>query len=369
MSCFPRGKSKEEDTLEAYATDSAAAMNPDADLSLCKLVRLNAETFPVTEFEREACAAAGLKPIGVEASGRDILAVAADCDGLFVVAEALPAEVIEGLARCRVISRLGAGTDKIDVAAATRRGIVVTNVPDFCVEEQADHTLALLLALVRKLPQMDRAMREGKWSAGRQECRSIRRFDGRTLGLVGFGRSARAVARRAAGFGFRLLATRQRMNPEDHEARALGVELVSLERLLGEADYLSLHLPLHEHTRGLLSRERIFAMKPGAYLINTARGALVDETALAEALRSGHLAGAGLDTFHEINVHGPEGPPRHPLLELENVLCTPHVAAFSVEAFRDVGRGAVENVVAVLSGRWPPPDRIVNPQVTARRPV
>jgi len=336
------------------------------DLSRCRLVRLNAETFPVTEFERAACAAQGLRQVCIEAAGDEILARAADCDALFVVAEALPAAVIEGLARCRVISRLGAGTDKIDVAAATRCGIVVANVPDFCVEEQADHTLALLLALIRKLPQMDRALREGTWTTARQACRSIRRFTGRTLGLVGFGGSAKAVARRAAGFGLRLLACRRRL-ADDAEARALGVELAPLETLLREADYLSLHLPLNEATRGLLNRERLAAMKPGAYLINTSRGALVDETALAEALRSGHLAGAGLDTFHDINVHGVEHPPRHPLLELDQVICTPHVAAFSVESSRDVAAGAVANAVAVLSGHWPRRDRVVNPQVIPRR--
>lgn len=305
----------------------------------------------------------GLAETCVEAAGREILEHAAACDALLVVAESLPAEVIDGLANCRVIARLGAGTDKIDVAAATRRGIVVTNVPDFCVEEQADHALALLLALVRKLPQMDRAMREGAWSEARRQCRTIRRFSGRTLGLVGFGGSAQALARRAAGFGFRLIATRRRPAEPNALASSLGLEFVSLDTLVREADYVSLHIPLNDETRLLFNAERLAAMRAGAFLINTSRGALVDEPALVAAVRSGHLSGAGLDTFHGIDVHGPESPVRHALLELENVICTPHVAAFSVESSRDVAHGAVESVVAVLSGTWPRPERIVNPDV------
>jgi D-3-phosphoglycerate dehydrogenase len=341
-------------------------MTHPINLSRYLLVRLNAESFPVTDFERAAWQAYDARPNCIEASGMDIAAQAGDCDALFVVAESLPAGVIERLARCRVISRMGAGTDKIDVEAATRRGIVVANVPDFCVAEQADHTMALLLALARKLPQMDRALREGNWLSGRQACRSIRRFSGRTLGLIGFGRSARAVARRAAPFGFRILATRRRADASDAEAQALGVERVNLESVVRQADYLSLHLPLNDETRHLLNRERIASMKPGAYVINTSRGALIDETALAEALRSGRLAGAGLDTFHEINVHGPQHPPQHPLLELDQVICTPHVAAFSTEAAQDVANGAIENVAAVLSGKWPLPERIVNAGVAPR---
>jgi phosphoglycerate dehydrogenase-like enzyme len=341
-------------------------MNVAADLSNRSVVRLNAESFPVTEFERAACADYGIVQTCVEASGLDILARAAECDALFVVAESLSAEVIYGLGKCRVISRLGAGTDKIDHEAATRNGVLITNVPDFCVEEQADHTLALLLGLVRKLPQMDRAMREGTWATGRAASRSIRRFTGRTLGLIGFGHSAKAVARRAAGFGFRIIATRRRIVEHDEDAKSLGVEIVDLETVIQESDYLSLHLPLNNSTRHLLTAARLASMKPGAFLINTSRGELVDETALAEVLRSGHLGGAGLDTFHEINVHGPESRPQHPLLELDNVICTPHVAAFSVESSRDVGTVGVENVAAVLSGRWPRIDRVVNSEVAPR---
>jgi D-3-phosphoglycerate dehydrogenase / 2-oxoglutarate reductase len=345
-------------------------MADTADLSNFSVVRLNRDLFPITPFEQAAYERFRVAPMAVEAAGDDILRHAADCDGLVVVSEILPASVIDCLARCRVISRLGAGTDKIDRDAATRNGIVITNVPDFCYEEQADHAIAMLLALVRKLPNMDRAMREGRWDSGRNECRSIRRFEGQVLGLVGFGGSAKALARRARGFGLRVIACRQRMTVADAQATELGVELTDLETVVRTSDYLSLHLPLNDATRGMVDAVRINAMKPGAYFINTARGALVDESALAAALKSGHLAGAGLDTFAEINVHGRDGaPPRHPLLELDNVIVTPHVAAFSEDAFREVGTAGVENLAAVLGGCWPNSGRIANPEVQPRFPL
>jgi D-3-phosphoglycerate dehydrogenase / 2-oxoglutarate reductase len=340
------------------------------DLTKFRVVRLNRDLFPVTAFEQATYDRHRIVPMAVEAAGDDILKHAADCDGLVVVSESLPASVIDRLVHCRVISRLGAGTDKIDRDAATRNGIVITNVPDFCYEEQADHAIGMLLSLVRKLPQMDRAMRDGRWDSGRNECRTIRRFEGRVLGLVGFGGSAKALARRARGFGVRVIACRQRMSASDKEAMESGVEMTDLETVVRTSDYLSLHLPLNDATRGIFDVSRIDAMKRGAYFINTARGALVDESALAAALQRGHLAGAGLDTFAEINVHGRDGaPPRHPLLELDNVIVTPHVAAFSEDSFHEVGTGGVENLTAVLSGRWPDRTRVVNPDVKPRFPL
>lgn len=337
------------------------------DFSEFKVVRLNSELFPVREFEQEAYDRYQISPICVEATGNRILKTAADCDALFVVSETLPAEVINGLRRCRVISRLGAGTDKIDQRAASKEGILITNVPDFCAEEQADHTMALLLAVARKLPEMQQMMHKGRWSDARAMCRPLRRLREQVLGLVGFGFSAKGVARRAAGFGLRVIATRRNNRKADPDVAALGVELTDLNTLLSESDFLSLHLPLNDQTRGLFDAEKLSRMKKGAILINTARGALLDETALAEALLNGHLAGAGLDTFHQIDVHSTnQSPPKHPLLELGNVVFTPHVAAFSVESSRDVGYGAVENAAAVLAGNWPPAAHLVNIGVVPR---
>jgi D-3-phosphoglycerate dehydrogenase len=336
-----------------------------------RVVRLNARLFPVDDYEHSLFAGYGIEPVLVEAAEPDaILRYAADCDGLGVVSAKLPAQVMEGLSRCRVISRYGIGTDKLAVDAATRQGIVVTNVPRFCDEEMGDHAMALLLAVARKLPQMAQAMAAGAWRRAREQANTSRRLAGRTLGLVGFGASARAMAARARGFGLRILATRRNMAAPDKEARRLGVEMVGLDRLLAESDYVSLHLPLSSETYHLFDDRLLRKMKPGAVLINTARGALVDEKALVAVLREGRLGGAGLDTFEEIDVHAEvETPPRHPLLELDNVVLTPHVAAHSADSKKIWLRKSVRNLLTVLAGYWPPPDHLVNPGVVPRTPL
>src|ERR1051326_8403743 len=266
-----------------------------------KAVRLNAVTYPVDPEEQVQLEAIGAEFAAVEGqSGAEIVAAASDCDALLVVSAKLPRSVIEQLTRCRVIARLGAGTDRVDIEAATERGIVVTNVPDFCLNEQAEHTMALLLAFARRLPFMTEAMRQGHWGARHHP--GVRRIAGKTLGLVGFGASAQAVARRAAAFDFRLLAWAR--NPDKYRERAatLNVELRTLEALLVESDFVSIHLPLNDQTRRLLNRERLALMKPRAVLINTARGAIVDETALVEALQNRRIASAALDVFEGIDV-------------------------------------------------------------------
>jgi D-3-phosphoglycerate dehydrogenase len=336
-----------------------------------RLVRLNASLFPITEYEAAMWRKYGLNPARVEAETPDeIIPHVADCDALFAVSVSLPEEVVENLARCRVISRLGTGTDKIDVEAATRKGILVTNVPYFCVEEQADHTMALLLALARQLPTMSQILVEGAWSRARELSSSKKRLAACVLGLIGFGNSARAVARRASGFGMRVMATRRNMSAPTREANELGVQMVDLDTLLAGSDYVSLHLPLAADTYHLLDDAALRKMKPGAFLINTSRGAIVDEFALAAALREGRLAGAGIDTFEHIDVFTEvETPPVHPLLELDNAILTPHVAAMSIHAKQDVAKGGVENVVTILSGHWPDPENIVNPSVVPRVPL
>ena len=330
-------------------------------LEKTKVVRLNAVLNP-NPFEADLFQQYHLNPRHVEAATpEEIIPYVEDCDALFAVSVKLPTPVIESLKHCKVISRLGTGTDKIDVATATRRGILVTNVPYFCVEEQADHTMALLLALERKLPQMEQAMHTGVWNQARSQAMSNRRLSVLTLGLIGFGNSARATARRARAFGMRVLATRRNMSAARAEADALGVAMVDLETVLREADYVSLHLPLEKETYHLLDEVALRKMKPTAYLINTSRGAIVDEIALTNLLREGAIAGAGLDTFEHIDVFVPDGqPPDHPLLHLDNVILTPHVAALSAQAAQDVARGGVENMVSILNGYWPNPENIVN---------
>jgi D-3-phosphoglycerate dehydrogenase len=324
-------------------------------------VRLNALTYPVDPVESAELARANAELVAVEGQKPDeILAAAKDADALLVVSSRVPGEVIEQLANCRVIARLGAGTDKIDIAAATRCGIVVSNVPDFCIGEQADHTLALLLAMARRLPYMTAAMRRGEWSA--RHHASVRRIGGETLGFVGFGASAQAVAERARPFGLKLAAWTR--HPESHAAAAarLGVSFRGLEELLATSDFVSLHLPLSTETHHLLSAERLACLKRTAVLINTARGALVDEAALVAALKAGRLAGAALDVFDEIDVFALSGePPRHELLGLENVILTPHCAGSSVESTLESKRRGAASAADVLLGRWP--QHVVNPNV------
>ena len=340
-------------------------------LETFRAVRLNAQLYPVGDFEVELYRKYGLNFTEAEAhTPKEILSYAADSDAILGISMSLPKEVIENLTCCRVISRIGAGMDKIDVAAATRKGIVVANVPYFCIEEQADHTMALLLALARKLPKMIAAMKEGAWAASRHLAIGNRRLTSRVLGLVGFGGSARAVARRALAFGMRVIATRRRMDDPPQEAKTLGVQIVPLDMLLHESDYVSLHVPLNGETRHLMDASRLAQMKPEAYLINTARGAIVDETALADFLREGKIAGAALDTFEFIDLFGEaEGPPDHPLLSLDNVILTPHVASYSVESRRDANRGGIENAVSVLNGHWPQPENLVNGEVVPSFPL
>ena len=338
------------------------------DFSCFKVVRLNAELFPITSFEQEMYDQHNITPRAVETSSHAELAEQVSAaDAVMVVSQSLSADSINAMQRCRVICRLGSGTDKLDVAAATRCGIVVANVPDFCVEEQADHAFALLLAVARRLNEMRNCMLQARYRDGREQSRPLRRLPGRTLGLVGFGRSAKAMARRAVGFGLRILATRRDMSAIDPEARSLGVNMVSLDQLLAESDFVSLHLPLNDATRCLFGRKTLSKLQRGSILINTARGAIVDEDALAELLDAGHLAGAGLDTFQVVDVHDPQPAcPTHRLFQMENVVFRPHVAAFSVDSSRDVAYGSIASLTAVLSGRWPSADQIVNPQVEPR---
>lgn len=329
-----------------------------------KAVRLNAVTYPVEDAERAELARAGAELFEIEGQeSQEILAVAEDCDALLVVSSRVPRGVIEKLSRCRVIARLGAGTDKIDVAEATRRGIVVTNVPDFCLNEQAEHTLALLLAFARRLPFMIEAMRNFNWSARHHP--GVHRLAGQTLGLIGFGASAQAVAQRAAPFGLRLLAWVR--SPEKYRdvAQPMNVELVPLDRLLVESDFVSIHLPLVDETHHLLSAERLARMKPTAVLINTARGAIVEEAALVEALRQRKIAGAALDVFEGIDVFALPGmPAAHPLFELDNVILTPHCAGSSVESSRDSKIRGARNAADVLLGIRP--QFVVNSDVVPR---
>jgi phosphoglycerate dehydrogenase-like enzyme len=325
---------------------------------MTKLIRCDSSIFPITPGERATYGRSGVQVIEIEDPSLEILESHGEALGLAVVASKANDEVIDHLPKLMVISRYGSGTDNVAMDTATRNGIVVTRVPEFCLSEVADHTMALLLAAARKLPQMERSLRTGDWTA--RVTGGMRRVEGKQLGLIGFGLIAQQVAKRAKPFGLRTVVYDPYATGES--LRAAGVEAVSLNDLLASSDFVSLHVPLTSETHHMIGREQLAAMKPGAILINTARGAVVEENALAAALESGHLGGAALDVFEGLNLFGraPETID-HPLFRLPNVVLTPHAAACSEEALEELMSTGARNAVAVLEGRTP--EHCVNPEV------
>jgi D-3-phosphoglycerate dehydrogenase len=325
-------------------------------------LRLNAETFPSTPEETREFSAAGVAISTTESIGdpyaRSLLPTV---DALLVVSAKVRRDDIDQLDRCRVIVRYGSGTDNVDVKRATERGIVVANVPNFCLSEVADHTMALLLASARKLILMDRHTRSGNWQARGQE--NVRRIAGKTLGLIGFGSIAQGVARRAVAFDLKVVA----YDPyfDRVRARSLEVAEVQLDALLEGADFVSLHVPLNDKTSHLIGKNELRRMKPEAILINTARGGLVDETALVRALTEGWIAGAGVDVYEKLPMF--EVHPayiQHPLFDLDNVVLTPHSAGTSIESLQQLKLDGAREAIMVLKGRTP--QHWVNPDVNPR---
>ena len=266
----------------------------------------------------------------------------------------LTRDVIEGLDRCRCIVRLGIGYDSVDVAAATERGMLVCNVPTYCVDDVADHALALLMGSVRHVSRQDRWIRAGRWD--RTGARPARRVKGCTLGLIAFGRIARALAERVSGFGMTLLAYDPYVAAETIARH--GAQKVELDELLQRADFVSVHSPLTDETHHLLSTREFSLMKKGVFIVNTSRGPIVDESALVEALRSGKVWGAALDVLE----HEPL-PLDSPLRGFDNVTFTPHVGASSEESTADLYRAGCQIAIDVHNGRWP--QSVVNPEVEA----
>ncbi len=316
-----------------------------------KILRINAETFPVKPEERKILS--GMEIIEVEQP--DECAKLEQIDAVMIVSAYLPAPMIKRLEKCRIIARIGTGTDKIDVNQATAQGIVVTNVPDFATSEVADHTMALLLSAARRLKYYETCMRSGQRPF---DVSNIRRLSVQTLGIIGFGHIGRAVATRAQAFGLRVIVC----DPGITEAQAKECRVVAVDKetVLAESDYLCLLCPLMPSTRGMLAMPEFRKMKRDAMLINTGRGELVNEDDLAEALKTGIIAYAGLDVFGVINVFKPEGfNCDHPLFGLENVQLTPHVAANSREALEEAHIRAAQAVADTLSGKTPL--NIINP--------
>jgi len=291
-----------------------------------------------------------LRPLGARLSlsassaAPDILAVARDADALLVCYAKLPGDLIRELTRCKIIGRTGLGVDNIDLAAARERKIIVTYVPDYCMDEVSDHAMALLLALARKVAYANTLVQSGRWEMA--AVAPIHRLKGRMLGLVGFGNIPRALAPKARAFGLRVLAHDPFVGRDVFAS--LGVEGVGLDELLASSDFVSVHAPLTPQTRGLINASAFAKMKPGALLINTARGPLIDEKALIAALDSGRIGGAALDVLET------EPPPSDfALTGRPNVVLTPHTAFYSVEALEELQTKCATDVARVLSGRPP----------------
>jgi len=277
-----------------------------------------------------------------------------DVEALLVVSTQVNAEALDQARNLRVVANCGVGYDNIDVAACTRRGIVVTNTPDVLTDATADFAFMLLLAVARRVAEGDRLIREGRWAHWQWGLLWGADVCGRTLGLYGFGRIGQAVARRSRGFAMRIIYHDVQRAPEAVE-RELGAQYVGRETLLRESDFLSLHVPLTPQTHHLIGAHELSLMKPSAFLINTARGKVVDEEALVAALKSHQIAGAALDVFER----EPHVSPALP--KLENVVLTPHVASATAATRLKMALLAVENLLAALAGQCPP--NAINPEV------
>ncbi len=321
-----------------------------------KKVLITDYVWPSLEPERAILEAAGIQlvpaPDGKEAT---LAKLAVDVDAIMFCFAKVPGTVLSAAPKCKVASRYGIGVDNIDISTATELGIVVTNVPDYCVDETSDHAMAMLLALNRRLVQHDHAVKEGGWAKVKLN-QPMRRTRGATLGVIGYGRTGKALAQKATAFGMCILAHSRSLKPGQKYGPATAA---ALDMLLRESDFVSLHVPLTAQTKGMIGKRELSIMKESAILINCARGGLVDELALAEALASGQLAGAGLD------VTDPTPPsPDHPLFKQENVIITPHTAFFSQASTVELETRTAKEVVRVLSRQRP--ENIINPQVLGR---
>ncbi len=300
---------------------------------------------PFPSLDPAKAALAKLDPeyrMAKSASADDILAVARDADAVLVTYAKLTGDLLRQLKRCKAIGRFGLGVDNIDLPAAKELGISVNYVPDYCLREVSDHAMALLLALARKVPLSNKLVQSGRWEV--PPITPLRRLDGQVLGLVGFGNIPRALAPKAKSFGLRVVTHDPYVSP-DALAKA-AVEDASFDALLGMSDFISVHAPLMPATRGLINADAFRKMKKGAYLINTARGPLVDEAALVAALDSGHLGGAALDVVTTEPLAKDSA-----LLGRDNVILTPHTGFYSVEALEELQTKCASDVARVLSGQ------------------
>ena len=283
---------------------------------------------------------------------RELIRACREADGLLNQYAPLTRRVLENLPNCKVVSRYGVGVDSVDLKAATDLGIIVANVPDYCMDEVADQTISMLLGLIRKTAFFDQKVKSGQWDF--RQGIPIYRTRGKTLGLIGCGKIGLEVAKRISAFGLRVIAFDPYIE-KPHEV----IELKDIDTVLKESDFISIHCPLNDSTRHLIGDEAFKKMEKRPILINTSRGPIIDEKALIQALKEGLISGAGLDVLEK-------EPPdsQNPLLMMENVILTPHVSFYSAESISELKRRTAKNVADVLTGRWP--RSVVNREVKGR---
>ena len=310
------------------------------------------------ELEMESLSSVDAEILEIAADTEDeFIEAARDADALIARGRTMTKNIVDSLEKCKIIALGSVGADSVDVAAATARGIPVTNVPDTFIEEVGDHTMMLILATFRRLNTMDKFVREGRWSEGRPLLSRFPRLMGQTLGFISFGHVARATAVRAKPFGVHMLAYDPYI--EELTITEYGVEPVGFNELLQRSDIISMHAPSTQEAHHLMTEKHFRMMKPEALFINNGRGPTVDEPALIKALQEGWIAGAGLDVLEQ------EPPdPENPLLHMDNVTLTPHVASASARMGPETRRRVGQEISLVLAGRWP--RTCVNPSVLAQ---
>ena len=320
--------------------------------SLWKVVITDCDHGSIEE-EKEEFGRIGAELILAQVQGeKDLIQACKEADGLVNQYALLTRKVFENLPKCEVVSRYGVGVDSVDLKAATDLGIIVANVPDYCMDEVADQTISMILTLIRKSTFFDQKVKSGQWDF--HQGIPIYRARGKTLGLIGCGKIGLEVAKRISSFGVKVIAFDPYL-----EKVPQGIELKDFDSVIKESDFISIHCPLNDSTRHLIGEQAFKKMEKRPLLINTSRGPIVDEKALIQALKEGLISGAGLDVLEK------EPPdPLNPLLKMENVILTPHVSFYSVESISQLKRSTAKNVVDVLTGRWP--RSVVNREVMGK---
>lgn len=321
-----------------------------------KKILITDYVWPNIEPEAAILKASGFTPIvAPDTSEKTLMELALDVEGIMFCFAEITSQILEKASDCKVASRYGIGVDNINISKATELGIIVTNVPDYCMDEVTDHALGMILSLNRRFLQHTKKVVKDGWNSVSLD-QIMHRTRGSTLGIVGFGRIGQSLAKKCKAFGFNLIAYDPLLRVGENID---GVKLVKFNELIKTSDFISLHVPLIPETQGMIGEKELSMMKKGAILVNCARGGLIDENALAKSIYNGHLSGAGLDVVE------PTPPKRNnPLLKLDNVIITPHTAFFSQASTLELEQRTANEVIRVINGNNP--ENWINPEVSGK---